>query len=352
MKERISALRLKIAKERLDGLVITDLANIRYLIGYSGDNGLLILTKNTSLFFTDFRYQEQSKREVKNATIKIWNRNLFEVFPVTELKGVKKLGFEAESLSYSNYRRIKQQLKKIKFVPTENWTIQLRSVKDNEELRLIRRAVAINDSVFAKIIKQIKPGITEKDLAAEIDYLIKQQGEVAFPTIVGAGRNGALPHYQPGTKRIKKGETVVLDFGTKYQGYCSDMTRTVFVGKATKKIKEIYSIVLEAQGRALAAIKSGVRAATIDAQARDYITKKGYGRYFGHSLGHGVGLVVHENPALAKTSKAILENNNVVTVEPGIYLPDWGGVRIEDLVRVTKNGCENLIKSPKELLEL
>jgi Xaa-Pro aminopeptidase len=352
MKERINALRARIVKEKLDGLVITDLANIRYLVGYSGDNGILILTKNRSLFFTDFRYQEQSKREIKNAIAKIRNRDLFAVFPVEELKGIRKLGFEAENLTYRNYRRIKQQIKKIKFVPCENWTYQLRAVKDSDELKLIRKAVAISDAVFTKILDRIKPGVREKDLAAEIDYLITQQGEVAFPTIVGAGKNGALPHYQPGMKKLKKGEPVVFDFGTKYQGYCSDMTRTVFVGKTDNNSKKIYSIVLETQMRALATIKQGEKASEIDAKARDYITEKGYGKNFGHGLGHGVGLMVHEGPALAKTSQAILNINNVVTVEPGIYLSDWGGVRIEDLVRVTEHGCEILTKSPKECLEI
>jgi Xaa-Pro aminopeptidase len=351
-KERLNALRTRMAKEKLDGFLITDLANIRYLVGFSGDNGMVLLTKNRCLFFCDFRFQEQAKREIKNAIAKIRNRDLYAVFPTEELKGIRSLGFEAENLSYRNYLRVKKQIKKVKFVPCENWTYELRTVKDNNELKLIRKAVVINDAVFVKILDRIKPGVREKDLAAEIDYLITQQGEVAFPTIVGAGRNGALPHYQPGMKRLKKGEAVVFDFGTKYQGYCSDMTRTVFAGKADKKGKEIYSIVLEAQMRAIAAMKKGEKVKDIDAKARDFITEKGYGKYFGHGLGHGVGLLVHEGPALAKTSKAILNINNVVTVEPGIYLPDWGGVRIEDLVRVTENGCEILTKSPKELIEV
>ena len=352
MIERIKALRARMAQKKLDGMVITDLANMRYLVGYSGDNGILILTKNRSLFFTDFRYQEQSRREIRNAIAKIRSRDLFAVFPVEELKGIRRLGFETESLTHRNYLRIKKQIKRIKFVPCENWTYQLRAVKDNEELKLIRQAAAISDAVFAKIIERIKPGVFEKDLAAELDYLITQQAEIAFPTIVGAGRNGALPHYQPGMKKLKKGEPVIFDFGARYQGYCSDMTRTVFVGKADKKSKEIYSIVLEAQQRALDAIKLGEKSSDIDAKARDYITEKGYGKYFGHGLGHGVGLMVHEGPALAKTSQAILNINNVVTVEPGIYLPDWGGVRIEDLVRVTKDDCENFTKSTKECLEI
>ena len=352
MKERIGALRARIAKEKLDGLLITDLNNIRYLVGFTGSNGMVLLTRNRCLFFSDFRYKEQSKHQVRNALAKIRDRDLLAVFPTEELKGIKRLGFEAENLSYRNFRRLKKQLKKVSLVPCNNWTIELRAVKDNAELKLIRKAVAITDSVFAKILKLIKPGVREKDLAMEMDYLMRQEGEVAFSTIVASGRNGALPHYQPGLKKLKKGEAVVFDFGAKFQGYCSDMTRTVFVGKADKKGKEIYAIVLGAQKKALAAIKHGEKAADIDGKARNHITEKGYSKYFGHGLGHGVGLLVHENPALAKTSKAILENNNVVTVEPGIYLPDWGGIRIEDLVRVTKKGCEILTKSPKELIEL
>jgi Xaa-Pro aminopeptidase len=352
MKERIKALRARMAEKKLDGMVITDLANMRYLVGYSGDNGILLITKNRSLFFTDFRYQEQSRREIRNAVTRIRNRDLYAVFPVEELKGIKRLGFETESLTHRNYLKIKKQIKKIKFVPCENWVYLLRSVKDNEELKLIRKAAAISDAVFTKILKRIKPGVYEKDLAAELDYLITRQAEIAFPTIVGAGRNGALPHYQPGMKKLKKGEPVVFDFGTRYQGYCSDMTRTVFVGKADARGKKIYSIVLAAQQKALDAIKPGEKAMDIDAKARNYITEKGYGEKFGHGLGHGVGLMVHEGPALAKTSQAILKHNQVVTVEPGIYLPDWGGVRIEDLVRVTKDGYENFTKSTKECLEI
>ena len=352
MKERINALRAKMTKDKLDGLIITDLNNIRYLVGFTGSNGMVLLTRNRCLFFSDFRYQAQSKRQIRNALVKIRARDLLAVFPTEELKGIKKLGFEADNLSYQNYRRVKKQLKKVSLVSCNNWTLELRAVKDNTELKLIRKAVAITDSVFAKILKMIKPGIREKDLAMEMDYQMMQQGEVAFSTIVASGKNGALPHYHPGLKKIKRGEMIVFDFGAKYQGYCADMTRTIFVGKADKKGKEIYSIVLEAQKRALAAIKHGEKATDIDEKARNYIAVKGYGKYFGHGLGHGVGLLVHENPALAKTSKTILENNNVVTVEPGIYLPWWGGVRIEDLVRVTSKGCENFTKSPKELIEL
>lgn len=352
MEERIKTLREKIIQQKLNGLLITDLANLRYLIGYTGDNGMLILTKDQTLFFTDFRYEEQSKREIKNAKIIIRPQDLFTVFPVEEIKGIKKLGFEENNLTYRRYFLIKAQVPKLKLFPVADWVSEMRAVKAETELKLIRKAIAFNDKVFNKILEIIKPGLKEKEIAAEINYLISQYGEPAFPTIVAAGRNGALPHYEPGQKKLKKGDPVVLDFGTRYQGYCSDMTRTVFIGKANAKSRAIYSIVLEAQARAITSIKQGKKASDIDAQARNYITEKGYGKYFGHSLGHGVGLMVHEGPVLAKTNRAALKANNVVTVEPGIYLPDWGGVRIEDMVRVTKTGCEILTKSSKALMEL
>lgn len=353
MKEHIVKLKDRMRKENLDGLLITDLNNLRYLIGFTGSNGMLLLTKNRSLFFTDFRYQEQSKREIKNATIKIHDRDLFAVFPIEELDKIKLLGFEAESLSYQNFYQLKKQIKRAKLVPCNNWTLELRAVKDNNEIRLIKKAVAITDQVFAKVLDLIKPSIKEKDLAAEIDYQIRLLGgEISFPTIVASGRNGALPHHQPGLKKIKQGEPIIFDFGARYRGYCSDMTRTVFLGKADIKEKEIYSIVLGAQKKGIDALRKGRPASAIDSQARAYINEKGYGKYFGHGLGHGVGLQVHENPALAKTSQAILDCNNIVTIEPGIYIENWGGVRIEDLVRITEDGCEVLTKSTKDLIEL
>jgi len=351
--ERIIKLQARIQKEKLDGLLITDLNNLRYLIGFTGSNGMLLLTKNRSLFFTDFRYQEQSKREVKNATVKIRDRDLLAEFPTEELKEIKTLGFEADNLSYQNYRRLKKQIKKVRLVPCNNWTLELRAVKDNYEITLIKKAAAITDQVFNQLLNFIKPGIKEKDLACEIDYQIRLcGGELSFPTIVASGKNGALPHYQPGLKKIKKGEPIIFDFGARYQGYCSDMTRTLFVGKANKKAKEIYAIVLEAQMQAVQSLQKGKPASFIDGQARNYIIEKGYGKYFGHGLGHGVGLQVHESPALAKTSKAILDCNNIVTIEPGIYLNDWGGIRIEDLVRITEDGYEVLTKSTKDLVEI
>ncbi len=353
MKSRINNLIRRMDEENLDGLLISDLTNLRYLIGYTGDNGLLLLSKGKALFFTDFRYAEQSKREIRNAKIKIRERDLFSVFPIEFVVGMKRLGFEAENISYQNYQRLKKQIKKTKLVPCGNWTKDLRAIKDEMELNLIRKAAEINDKIFALVLRRLKPGLREREIANEIEYEIRcNGGELAFPPIVAGGRNGALPHYQPGMKKLKFGEPVVIDFGTKYQGYCSDMTRTVFIGRASRYSKKIYSIVLEAQLAALAMLKPGEKASVVDASARDFITKKGYGKYFGHSLGHGVGLLVHENPALAKTSQAILAENNVITVEPGIYLPEWGGVRIEDLVRITPNGYEILSKSPKELIEI
>lgn len=355
MLKRIDLLKSKLKEDEIDALLVTDPANLIYLCGYTGSNGMLLVSNNQSkpIFYTDFRYQEQINKEVKGCKTKIWDRNLFADFPVTDLKGVKKLGFESSNLSFGNYSKIKKQLKtKAKIIPTNNVVENQRIVKDTTEIEKIRKAVAITDKNFMRVLKIIKPKITEKDLAVEIDYQFKKEGDIAFPTIVAFGECGALPHAQPTNTKLKLGDTIVFDMGAKYQSYCSDMTRTVVMGKASKKIKEIYDIVFTAQKLALENIAQGKPAVEIDGYARNYIKDKGYGENFGHSLGHGIGLMVHELPTLASKSKDILKVNEVFSVEPGIYLSAEFGVRIEDLVRVKENGCEILTRSPKELIEL
>ncbi|MEO0099176.1 MAG: M24 family metallopeptidase, partial [candidate division WOR-3 bacterium] len=221
-----------------------------------------------------------------------------------------------------------------------------------KEIDLIKKAAAITDSVFSAILNFIRPEMTEREVARKIDYLIKEKGEVAFPTIVASGENSALPHAQPTEKKIREGEPIILDIGAAFQGYASDLTRTIFLGKVPEKMREIYQIVKRAQENALSQMKAGRKTKMIDSLARDYIKDRGYGNYFGHSLGHGVGLAVHEKPTLSYLSNEKLLAGFVVTVEPGIYLPGLGGVRIEDLVLIKDEGIEILSKSEKELLVL
>ena len=342
MRKRQKRLLEKVLSLGLDGFLITNLPNMRYLCGYSGDNGLLLLTKHGSRLFTDFRYREQAREEVKGARTIIRQRDLIAEFPVEQTKGIRKLGFEKSFLSYGSFQQVRKQLKGVKLIPCDDLTIEFRAVKEPGELELIAQAATTTDRVLKEILPMVKPGAIEKDLAAEIDFRFNRYGGIAFETIVASGPRGALPHAQPTRKKLKAGDAVVFDLGAKFQGYCSDMTRTVFVGRADKKGREIYEIVLDAQLRALGGVRAGNTGAAVDALARDYIKDKGYGPQFGHSLGHGVGIVVHEQPVLHSRNKKPLPVNAVVTVEPGIYLPDWGGVRLEDLVLLHPHRAEVL----------
>lgn len=355
MRTRISIVKSNLQDKKLDALLVTNPEHLYYLCGYSGSNGMLLVHKGArqAVFYTDFRYQEQVKTEVKGCLIKIRDRNLFECFPVQDLIGIKSLGFESYSITHANYYLVKKQLtSRIKFVPTYLLIGNMRSVKDTAEIEKIRKAVNYTDKVFSYILNIIKPGVSEKDLTSEIDCQFIKRGEIAFPTIVAFAERGALPHAQPTNKKLKKGDVIVFDMGIKYEHYCADMTRTVVLGKASSKVKEIYNIVLTAQQMAQEKIRAGKMALDIDSVARNYIKDKGYGEYFGHGLGHGIGLAVHELPMINNKSSEMLCTNQVFSVEPGIYLPGEFGVRIEDLVVVRKNGCEILTKSPKELIEL
>ena len=354
MTDRKNGVRARFAALGIDGFLVSDLANIRYLSGYSGSNGLLLLTGEGAIFLTDFRYQEQVKTEVKGCTVKIATRNLFDDFvTLEELAPVKRLGFESTNLTVKTHTKLKDALKTVELVACDDIVAELRAVKEPAELTKIKTAVGITDRVFKRVVKLIKPGVKEKDLALEVDYQLKQAGDgLAFQTIVVAGPGSALPHGQPTTRRLKKGDFITFDMGAAFAGYSSDFTRTVVLGNASKKQKEIYSVVLEAQIRAIDGIRAGVRAQAVDALARSHIKNRGYGEYFGHGLGHGLGLFVHELPVLSAKSEATLAAGNVVTVEPGIYLPGFGGVRIEDVVVVKPTGALVLTGTTKRLLEL
>ncbi|MEO0102945.1 MAG: Xaa-Pro peptidase family protein [candidate division WOR-3 bacterium] len=349
--ERLARLAEILKREGISSFLFIDLLNIRYLTGFTGSSAYLLLSDGKSIFYTDFRYQEQVKKEVKANKIEIIKKNFFS-FPPKELKKLKKLAFEEHSLTYRSYSLLRETLPKVKLIPFRDAVADLRIKKDEKEIDLIKKAAAITDSAFSAILNFIRPGMTEKEVARRIDYLIKEKGEVAFPTIVASGENSALPHAQPTEKKIREGEPIILDIGATFQGYASDMTRTIFLGKVPEKMKEIYQIVKKAQENALSQMKAGKKTKMIDSLARDYIKDRGYGNYFGHGLGHGVGLAVHEKPTLSPLVNDKLLAGFVVTVEPGIYLPDLGGVRIEDLVLIKEDGIEILSKSEKELLAL
>lgn len=343
-------------KENLDFLLVTFLPHVRYLSGYSGSNGMILLSPKSSLFLTDFRYKSQAKEQVKNMKVQVVQRDLFSsLSDEALLRGKRiKLGFEANHLSCQVYRRLKSLLPNCLLVSTEGIVETLTVRKDKGEIGKIRKAVRITDRAFSEILDYIKPGVKELDIAAELEYRMKKHGSSApyFETIVASGKRAALPHGVASNKRIKKGEFVTMDFGAVFDGYTADMTRTVVVGKASKKQSQVYNRVLKAQRRAISRARSRMRACDLDKTAREVIKKAGYGKYFGHGLGHGIGLLVHDNPAVNPTNQLRLEPGMVITIEPGVYIPNWGGVRIEDDILITQRGCKVLTKSEKTLIEV
>lgn len=354
-RKRISAARAALRDGGLDGLIVTGPANVRYLCGYSGSSGMLWVSPRETAFFTDFRYQEQVKREVSASRTVIIRRSLLD--DLVELPGLsraRRIGYEAGHLLCSQLERLNKSLSPRKLKSTFGLVENIRQVKDAVELARIAGAAAIADRAFSAIVKFLKPGLTERAVANQLDFLLKKYGadKPSFDSIVASGPNSALPHAQPGDRKLRRGDFLVLDFGAKRQGYCSDMTRTVCIGKPSSRHLEIYALVQRAQAEGLRAVRPGAQGKTADGTARLVIESAGYGKYFGHGLGHGVGLEVHEGPRLGKTSQDFLKPGNVVTVEPGVYLPGWGGVRIEDLVAVTPTGCRILTRSTKKLITI
>jgi Xaa-Pro aminopeptidase len=356
MKNRIKRIVSLLEKENLDALLVSFRPNVRYLSGYDGTNGLVLITSNERFFLTDFRYQKQAKKEVGGLKLHFAQREL--IYDLPKFKFLQKrnyrLGFEANHTSYNTVQKLKGILPNALLVPAEDLVESLSIIKDKSEIAKIEKAVQITDDAFSYILSLVKPGIKERDLAAEVEYSFKKMGGdgPAFETIVASGYRSAMPHGRASNKKIKVGELVTFDMGAAYQGYASDMTRTLVLGKATPKQKKIYNLVLKAQTKAISKAKAGMSGMELDKVARDVITKAGYGKYFGHGLGHGLGLEVHSGPVVNARSKTILKPGMVITIEPGIYLPEWGGVRIEDDVVVTQRGCEILNKSPKSLIEI
>jgi len=337
-------------------LLVTFLPHVRYLSGYSGTNGMILISLESCIFLTDFRYQQQAKEQVKDLKVVIAQRDLFSsLTDIAFLKGNRiKMGFEADHLNYKTYQRLKNLLPDCLLVPTEKVVESLIVKKDKNEIEKIKQAIKITDRVFSEILDFIKPGVRELDLSAELEYRMKRYGSSTpyYETIVASGKRSALPHGVASGKKIGENEFVTMDFGAVFDGYTADMTRTVVVGKANRRQKQVYNIVLRAQKRAISKTRPKMKASDLDKVARNVIKKAGYGKYFGHGLGHGIGILIHDNPAINPTNQQTLEPGMVVTIEPGIYIPNWGGVRIEDDVLITQRGCEVLTASEKNLIEL
>jgi Xaa-Pro aminopeptidase len=355
-EDRIGRIRNELSGAEVDALLVTNLTNVRYLTGFSGTNGQVLVAQDDAVFLSDPRYAARAQDLVQGAEISIYADALTDVLPdVLAKASARRVGIEAETMTVAQLDRIAGKLDAVELVPTSGLVEDLRRVKDADEIAAIRRAVELGDAAFAWIVERLSPGRTEREIALDLEMRIRSEGadDVSFEPIVGTGPLSAHIHHTPSERAIESGDLVLLDFGSLTEGYCSDLTRTVVVGGGTDEQKAIYSTVLAAQQKGISALSAGAGGADVDAAARELITDAGHGEAFGHGLGHGVGLDIHEAPRLAKTSKDSLKSQDVVTVEPGIYRVGWGGIRIEDCVLVTDEGAEVLGRAPKdELLEV
>lgn len=343
-------------KLSIDAILISNGNNMRYVSGFAGETGYIYISEKRHAVVTDFRYTIQAEMEADGyEVITIGNGGYEETLNnILKEEKIGRLGFEAEDMLYANYSSLKDKLLVDELVPIGSEITAMRRIKTANELEMIKKAEAIGDQVFIEILDYLQPGMTEIEVAARIEYLLKLKGAqgISFNAIVASGINSSMPHAVPSHKKIEKGDFLTMDFGCIYEGYCSDMTRTIVIGKASQKQKEVYETVLKAQLAALDFIKAGLKGKEVDKVARDIIYQAGYEGCFGHGLGHSVGLFIHENPRLSMLEEDVLEEGMVETVEPGIYIKGFGGVRIEDLVVVTKEGHENYTFSEKKLIEL
>ena len=355
---RFDAIAAALPQYGLDGILLTGAPNRFYATGFPGDgeSGVVLVTTKGNFFFTDSRYIEAAEAQVDNAAIGLVDREkgyIAWLNEALELSGAKTVGFEEDRMTVADYRVYSERLN-CGFKSAAALMRRLRQSKDEQEIRCMIRAQRIAEEAFRRLLPEIRPGVTERQLAAKLQYLAISAGaeKMSFDTIVASGPNSSMPHAVPTNRAVQEGDFITFDFGCVYQGYCSDMTSTVAVGQVTEEMEHVYGIVLEAQRAALAAARAGKTGREVDAAARDVIEKAGYGPYFGHSLGHSLGLEVHESPNATPANENPLPFHAVISVEPGIYLPGRFGVRIEDVVVLEENGCRNLMQLDKELLHL
>lgn len=352
--EKLAKLRQQFSSLGIDGIVITNPQNRRYMTNFTGTAGTVLISEKEAILIVDFRYVEQGHTQAENYHIvKQSNSAIESVASLVSEMGITKLGFEQNHMTYEIFHNYQDDVK-TELVPTSNVVENLRMIKNEREITLLREAGKIADAAFKHITNYIKPGLTELDVNHELEAYMRQQGATSssFDTIVASGYRSAMPHGVASEKVIEKGDMVTLDFGALYKGYRSDMTRTVAVGEPAEELKNIYQIVLEALKLGSESVRPGTLCQDVDQVTRQFITEKGYGKNFGHGTGHAIGLDIHENPFFSAKSEDSLAPGMVMTVEPGIYLPDIGGVRIEDDLLVTEDGHERLIHSPKDLIIL
>jgi len=353
LKTRLERCREAMAQRDISALLVTNIDNVRYLSGFSGSAGSCLITRSGAHFVTDGRYGIQARLEVKDFVVHIDTAQ-----PQIELNSLLKsvgtpIGYEADSLTVARLQHLQDATGR-QFEAASGLVEELRLLKDADEIATIRQAVRIVDETFAQVIGFIRAGRTEKEIALEIDMAMRRRGaeKAGFDTIVASGPHSAWPHAHPTDRILERGDFVTLDFGALYNGYNSDITRTVVVGAPSDRQRQVYAVVLEAQLKALDAIRPGLKGKDVDAAARDIIERAGYGNQFMHSLGHSLGRTVHDGPGFGRTVEQELAPGMVLTVEPGIYVEGWGGIRIEDDVMVTADGCEILTRSAKTLLSV
>lgn len=355
MMQRVERLRQAMKEQEIDGFLITSPYNLRYLTNFTGTTGLAVITLDKAFFVTDFRYTQQAATQAQGYEIVRNAGPIYdEVAKLCKQEEINVLAFEEDHVSFADYALLEELIEETPLEPISGIIEELREIKDEGEIAIIKKACEIADKGFQHVLEFIKPGMTEIAVANQLDFYMRSLGatSVSFDTIVASGLRSSMPHGVASDKVIEQGDLITLDFGCYYQGYVSDQTRTFAVGEPGEKLKEIYQIVLDAQLRVLEAAKPGLTGAELDAVARDYITEQGYGEAFGHTTGHGIGLEIHEGPAVSYRNPKPLVAGNVVTDEPGIYLPEIGGVRIEDDLLITDSGNEVLTHSPKELIIL
>ncbi|GIO08044.1 putative peptidase YqhT [Brevibacillus reuszeri] len=356
MNHRLKKIRDVLQELGVDAFITGNPANRSYLSGFSGSAGLVIITMDDAVLITDFRYLETAVQEAPHFTIRDrtnYSDPIVAIYDVLKEAKVTKIAIEEEALTIAEYAKWKLVFSGMTLVPTSGIVENLRMNKDEEEVKTIKQAIRITEDAFDHVLSFVRPGIRELDIAIELETFIRKQGAVsAFEMIVASGTRGALPHGKASEKTIAAGEMVTLDFGVNFNGYCSDITRTIAVGNPSDQMRKIYEVVLRAQQTAIQQLKPGMTAQELDSISREVIAQAGYAKYTHRASGHSFGLEVHERPNLSISDKRVIEEGMVLTIEPGIYMRDVGGVRIEDNVFVTKNGCERLTNTNTELIIL
>jgi Xaa-Pro aminopeptidase len=355
LEQRRRAVQTALAEHKSDALLVSSLANIRYLTGYAGSNGLALVTRSETHFFTDPRYALEASQSI-TCKLHIAKRLLMEdLAGIVKRRKLKKIGFEPAWLNLEQHQKLKDLLPLgASLMPIPGVVENLRMTKSPAEIDMIRKSVRVNSEAYARTLRRVRLGMRERDIAAELDYQMRLHGaeKPAFDTIVATGARSALPHAQPTSKRLEENDLLLIDMGACLDGYMSDMTRMAFLGIPNKRVRTLYDAVREAQMAGIEAVRPGVTAAQVDAAARGVLKRQGLDRQFVHSTGHGLGLEIHEGPRIGKKDKTVLRAGMVITIEPGAYIDRLGGVRIEDTVLVTTNGCEILTPTTKEFVHL